>query len=319
MSYDEFAFIDRLMRPLAAGMPAALDLADDAAVLEPPEGRELVLTKDALVAGVHFLPDDPADLVAAKLLRVNLSDLAAMGAEPLGYLLLLAKPREIADDWLEAFSRGLARDQERFGLALMGGDTVSTPGPLTLSLTALGTVPRGRALLRRGARVGDDLWVSGTLGEAAIGLRILRGLALPDEDALPFIARYRMPEPRIALGLRLRGLAHAVIDVSDGLVADAGHLAHASGAAVVIEAPALPVSARARRVPGAMDCALAGGDDYELLFSADPGARGRIAELAAELGLPLTRIGRIEEGEGVQVRDEKGRPVTIQRPGWRHF
>jgi len=319
LSRDEFTFIAEVLAPLAAGMPGALGLADDAALVACPPDRELVVTKDALVLGVHALPDDPPDLVARKLLRVNLSDLAAMGAEPLGYLTALLRPRELEDAWLEAFAAGLAEDQQRFGLGLLGGDTVATPGPFAATLTAIGTVPRGRVLRRRGARPGDDLWVSGTLGDAALGLRILRGLAVPDEDAGPFVQRYRLPEPRLALGVALRDLARAVVDVSDGLLQDLDHLCRASGVGARIELARLPVRAAARAIPGWREAALAGGDDYELLFAAPPEVRGRIAELSARLGLPLTRIGTVVTGSGVEVRDEAGRPVTPATTGFRHF
>jgi len=315
---DEFAFIDRHLRPLTNGVPGALDLTDDGALLRCPGEDELVVTKDALVEGVHHLPDDPPDLVARKLLRVNLSDLAAMGAEPIGYLLALALPVRCDEAWAEAFARGLAADQERFGIGLLGGDTVSTPDRPVLSLTALGRVPAGRALLRRGARPGDGIWVSGTLGDAAIGLRILRGLAVPDEEAAPFVDRYRLPRPRLALGKALRGLAHAAIDISDGLVADLGHICSASGVGAVVEAERLPVHPLARGIPGWRDCALTGGDDYELLFTAAAARQTAIEALAAELDLPLTCIGRIVEGAGVRVVDANGRELDLARTGWRH-
>ena len=319
MSYGEFAFIDRLLKPLAAGMPGALELGDDAALLSPPDGHELVVAKDALVAGVHFFAEDPARLVAGKALRVNLSDLAAMGAEPLGYLLALALPRGTEDAWLEDFVHGLEETQARFGLGLLGGDTVATPGPLTLSVTVLGHVPEGRALLRSGARPGDEIWVSGRLGEAAMGLRILRGLAVPDEEAMPLVARYHTPEPRLALGRALRGLAHAAIDVSDGLVADLGHLCRRSGVAATVELERLPVSDLLRGIPRWRETALTGGDDYELLFTAAPADRPAVEALSRDLGLPLSCIGRTAAGEGVRVVDAEGREVAIGSPGWRHF
>ncbi len=319
MSLDEFSFIATLMRPLARSFPGALDLADDAALIPGFGDCDYAIASDALVAGVHMFPDDPPASVAHKLLAVNCSDLAAMGASPFAYLITLKRPRDLADDWLAGFARGLAEAQERFGLTLIGGDTVSGPEPLVLSATVLGRVPRGRALLRKGAVPGDDLWVSGTLGEAAIGLRILRGLALPEEDALGFIGRYRHPQPRIALGRRLIGVASAAIDISDGLVADLQHLARASKVAAVVEAERLPLSEAARGVPGARESALFGGDDYELLFTADPAHRSRITALGEELGLALSRIGSIEAGEGVRVVDEEGRDIPLDRPGWRHF
>ncbi len=319
MSLGEFEWIDRLLRPLAAGFPGALGLRDDAALVDVPEGRQLVIAKDALVAGVHFLPDDPADLVAGKLLRVNLSDLAAMGAEPLAYLTVVARPADLPDSWLEAFARGLARDQALFDLHLIGGDTVSTTGPVVLSLTILGLVERGRALRRHGARPGDLVCVSGTLGDAALGLRILRGLAAPPELALPVIERYRTPRPRLSLGRALRGIASAAIDVSDGLLADLQHILETSGVGAVVEAAEIPLSEAGRMLPGARSSALSGGDDYELLFTLPAERRSLLPTLAEQLDLPLTVIGRIRAEPGLEVVDEEGRPMRLDRLGWRHF
>ncbi len=315
----EFELIDRLLKPLAKGFPGALGLTDDAALVDLPEGRSLAIAKDAIVEGVHFLAADPPGAVAAKLLRVNLSDLAAMGAAPLAYLTVIARPRALADDWLEGFAAGLAADQKAFGLHLIGGDLVSTPGPLLLSCTILGSVEKGRALTRSAARPGDSIWVSGTLGDAALGLRILKGLAATEEEALHLIERYRRPRPRTLLGPRLTGLAHAAIDVSDGLVADLGHILEASGVAATVEADALPLSAVGRGMPGCHEAALTGGDDYELLFTGPPSTTPAIEALGRELGLPLTAIGRIEAGQGLAVLDAEGRRIALGGPGWRHF
>lgn len=319
MSLGEFELIDRLLRPLARGFEGALDLRDDAALVDVPADRQLVIAKDALVAGVHFLPDDPADLVAGKLLRVNLSDLAAMGAEPLAYLTVIARPPDVPDAWLEGFARGLARDQAAFGLHLIGGDTVATPGPLLLSLTILGLVERSRALRRDGARPDELVCVSGTLGDAAMGLRILRGLAAPEDLALPLVERYRTPRPRLALGRALRGVASAAIDVSDGLLADLGHVLEASGVGARIEAAAVPLSAPARALPGARLCALTGGDDYELLFTVPADRASLLADLSERLQLPLTVIGRTRAEHGLEVVDSNGAPLVLEKLGWRHF
>jgi thiamine-monophosphate kinase len=319
MPEGEFAFIARRLRPLATAK-AALDLTDDAALLDPPPGRQLVLAKDAMVAGVHFLEGDPPALIARKLVRVNLSDLAAMGAAPLGYLLALARPQEIADDWLAEFCAGLATDNAEFEIALLGGDTVSTPGPLTLSLTALGEVPKGAALLRRGARPGDDIWVSGCLGDAALGLKVLRGEIEPPAEARAYlIERYRLPQPRLRLGQALRGIADAAIDVSDGLVADLGHILEVSGVGAEVRADTLPLSPAARDLPGARDAALAGGDDYELLFTAPPGRRADVEALSRRLDLPLTRIGEIRAGSDLKIVDDQGRKIEPTTKGWQHF
>lgn len=315
----EFTLIARHFRPLAG--EGALDLLDDAAVLDMPAGRRLVIAADAMVAGVHFLPEDPPETVGRKLLRVNLSDLAAMGAAPLGYLMTTSLPRGTADDWLAAFVRGLAEDQREFGLSLLGGDTTATPGPATLSLTILGTVAPGAVLRRAGARPGDDLWVSGTIGDGALGLRVLRG-ELPGDAAGHLARRYRLPEPRLALGQAIAPIAHAGMDVSDGLVQDLGHLCRAGGCAAVIEAAAVPLSAAAAALVAAdaalLVAALTGGDDYELLFAAAPSDRAAIE--AAAMGTPVMRIGRFEAGAPeVSVLDAGGRPMTLPRGGWSHF
>jgi thiamine-monophosphate kinase len=320
MPEGEFEFIAHRLRPLAAGSPGALDLLDDAALLDPPAGAQLVLTKDAMVAGVHFLPDDPAPQIAKKLLRVNLSDLAAMGAAPLGYLLALARPAAITDAWLAAFCAGLAEDQAQFGIRLLGGDTVSTPGPLTLSLTAIGEVPEGQALLRSGAKPGDDLYVSGTLGDAALGLQVLQGEIEATAEAAAYLAgRYRVPPPRLALGQALRGLAHAAIDISDGLLADLGHILETSRLGAEVRADDLPLSVAAQGLPGARDAALSGGDDYELLFTAPPARRLEVEALARTLALPLTRIGQLSDDLRLRVLDRSGRELPVAHAGWRHF
>jgi thiamine-monophosphate kinase len=319
MPEGEFEFIARRLRPLATAR-GALGLTDDAALLDPSPDRQLVLTKDAMVAGVHFLPDDPPEQIAQKLLRVNLSDLAAMGAAPLGYLLALARSGDIADGWLAAFCAGLAADNAAFGISLFGGDTVATSGPLTLSLTAIGEVPKGAALLRRGAKPGDDVWVSGTLGDGASGLKVLQGeLAVAEDARGNLIERYRLPRPRLALGQALRGIASAAIDISDGLVADLGHILELSEVGAELRADALPLSAAARDLPGVRDAALSGGDDYELLFTAPPERRADIEELARRLGLPLTRIGAIHADPGLHVLDEKGQELLVRKSGWQHF
>ncbi len=326
----EFDLIRHYLAPLAKAAPGALDLKDDAALLEPPKGCELVVTADALVAGVHFLADDPPDLVARKLLRVNLSDLAAMGARPLGYLITAAWPDDTEEAWVARFAEGLAADQEAYGIALLGGDTTSTPGPLCLSLTALGAVPAGRALKRSGAAPGDLVFVSGTIGDSALGLAALEGrLTGLSEGARDYlIGRYRLPRPRLALGQALveGGLAHGAIDVSDGLVADLGHVCAASGVAGEIEAARIPLSGTARAAldgragePEALARLATGGDDYELAFTAPPESVGTMAALGRDLGLPLTRIGRITAGEGVRLLASDGAEIDAGAGGWTHF
>lgn len=313
----EFDLIAELFAPLATD-PAALALGDDGAVVPAGEG-DLVVVKDALVEGVHFLPDDPPATVAQKALRVNLSDLAAMGARATHYLLALVRPARLDDARLEAMVDGLRADQATFGVSLLGGDTVATPGPLVLSVTALGRVPPGAALTRAGAGPGEDVWVSGTLGDAALGLAVLQGgWSPPEDDAAALAHRYRLPRPRLALGEALRGVATACQDVSDGLVQDLGHVARRSRVAVTIEASSVPLSDAARDGPEARTAALTGGDDYELVFTAAPDRRLQVQGLARTLDLPLTRVGRTAEGCGVVVLDEAGAPLDLDRRGWSH-
>ncbi|MGX9965092.1 thiamine-phosphate kinase [Roseomonas sp. F4] len=312
----EFGLIARHFAPLAGR--GALGLGDDAALLDPPPGRTLVLAADAMVAGVHFLADDPPETLGRKLLRVNLSDLAAMGAVPLAYLMTTAFPRGVTQDWIAAFAAGLAQDQAEFAIELLGGDTVATEGPATFSLTILGHVAPGAALRRVGSRPGDDVWVSGSIGDGALGLLALTG-GLPADSHLA--ERYRLPRPRLALGQALVGLAHAAMDVSDGLVQDLGHLARAAGCAAVIEADLVPLSDPARAAladdAALLSRILTGGDDYELVFTADPAARDAVHALSGTT--KVTRIGHIEAGEGVRVRDAAGRALDLQATGWSHF
>jgi len=319
----EFGRIRRFFAPLAG--PGGLGLTDDAALVECPPGYRLVATVDQAVESVHFLPDDPPESVAKKLLRRNLSDLAAMGAVPRHYLVTSALPKARDDAWVKRFAEGLAEDQERFGIALIGGDSTSTPGPASLTLTALGEVEAGKEIRRSDARPGDRVWVSGTIGDAFLGLRVLRGgyRELAPEHRAALAARFQLPDPRTELGPRLAGVAHAMIDVSDGLLADLGHICETSGVAATVELPLLPLSPAAQAAVAtdeAMRVLLAtGGDDYELLFAAPPDAGSAIAELAQSLDLPITEIGAIETGAGVRLVDAAGREIAVEIKGWRHF
>lgn len=326
----EFEIISRYFAPLASGARGAFGLCDDAAVIVPSPGHELVVKTDAIVQGVHFRADDPSDLIGRKALRVNLSDLAAKGATPLAYLMDLFLPKAVTENWLAGFARGLARDQEEYGIHLIGGDTNSMPGPLTIAITALGEVRQGQMLRRGGARVGDRIYVTGTLGDATLGLAILQGaLQQPaGADTAYLIDRYRLPRPRVSLGPHLIGLASATIDVSDGLVADLGHVCDLSGAAAVVEARWLPLSAAARALTGAkpdlMAIVLTGGDDYEIAFTAPRAAAEPLAKLARTHDLPITSIGRIvapsTKSEGpVSVLGPDGYPMRFDSPGWTHF
>ena len=322
---DEFALIAELLAPLSNGAPNAFGLTDDAALISPSPGHHLVVSKDMIVAGVHCLADDDPGLIARKLLRVNLSDLAAMGATPRAYLLGLALPKEADETWLRSFAGGLALDQAAFAIHLIGGDTVSTGGPFTASLTVFGEVRDGEELRRSAARPGDLVFVSGCFGDAALGLAVLKGSlkGLDASDEALLRDRYHLPRPRIGLGLRLSGLAHGLIDVSDGLVADLGHLCVASKVAAEIDVPRLPLSSAARAAlsldSGLLETILTGGDDYELLFTADPENAKRLATIGAELDLPIAAIGRIIEGRGVAALDESGVKIELSSTGWRHF
>jgi len=323
---DEFDLIKRLFAPLTAGRPEALGLIDDVALIPGPAGYHWAVTKDAMAAGVHFFPDDPPDLIARKLVRVNLSDLAAKGAEPQFLLLATCFPRDVDAGWLDRFASGLKTDCDLFKVAVIGGDTIATPGPLVLSLTAVGMVPEGAALLRSNACSGDHVWLSGTVGDSALGLLVAQGegKSLSETDASYLLNRYRLPRPRVALGPRLRGLAHASMDVSDGLLGDIGHICRASKVGAVIEAERLPLSSAARAALASglgegMTTIVSGGDDYEILFTAAPDAEDALTALSAELDLPLTRIGRVVPGEGVTLIDAAGHAMASGRGGYNHF
>jgi thiamine-monophosphate kinase len=319
----EFELIATLLRPLAAGFPGAFDLGDDTARISVPSGEELVVKTDALVCGVHFLPAHDPGLVARKALRVNLSDLAAAGARPIAYQLALVLPDDIDDAWLEAFCAGLAVDQKTYGIALCGGDTTSTPGALTIAITAFGSAPADATPGRGGARPGDRVFASGTIGDGALGLLANTG-RLPDASVAhrAFLDdRYLLPQPRLALGQRLRGVASACMDVSDGLVGDLGHICRRSAVRAVIDADTVPLSAAATSVlahrPELLETVLTGGDDYELLFTAPPDRRTAIADAASAAGVPVTEIGCIEQGSGVTAA-RKGQMLTLTRASYTH-
>lgn len=307
---DEFGQIARLYRPLTKGAPEAFDLLDDAAAIPGRAGHDLVVTKDAMVEGVHFLPGEPPDLVARRLLRVNLSDLAAKGAAPYGYFLAIAWPSQFGWTARQQFAGGLAQDGEAYGLVLLGGDTVSTPGPLTVSLTMLGWAPSGGMIRRRGARPGDLLMVSGVIGDGWLGLAAARGEVADPDGYLS--TRFRLPSPRLDLRSALREGASAAADVSDGLIADAGHIARASGVALRIDLDALPLSPAAQHWAGAQAdhasalAALAsGGDDYEVVCTGPAPIPG------------FTVIGEVTAGAGIAVVCG-GRQVDVGPGGWRH-
>lgn len=325
----EERLIARFFRPLATDA-GAFALTDDAAILAPPAGCDIVLKADAIIGGVHFLDDDPPDLVARKALRVNLSDLAAKGARPLGFLLSLALPEAIGEDWLAAFARGLKEDTEHYACPLFGGDTDRTPGPIMISIAAFGAVPHGTMIKRSGAQPGDRVVVTGTIGDAVLGLRLRRdpdaaqrlGLDPAMRDHL--IGRYRLPQPRNAVAEIMRRHASASMDVSDGLAGDLAKLCRVSGVDAVIDAVQVPVSDAARaalaRDPALLERLLSGGDDYEIVASV---AADHVAPLIAEAaaaGVPVTEIGQVEAGAGnVQFLAADRRPLRFARAAFSHF
>lgn len=309
----EFDRIARYFAPLAD--EAALGLNDDAAVWTPPPGQALVLTVDQMIENIHFLPDDPADFVARKLVRRNLSDLAAMGATPIGYLLTTALRADTPETWLARFAEGLRLDQEIYRIGLFGGDSTSTNGPIMASVTMIGHVAPGRALRRSGAEAGDAIFVTGTIGDAVLGLEAARdNLADPTGKLRE---RRLLPEPRI--GLRFAGLVHAAIDISDGLVQDLGHICKQSGIGAVIAAASVPASAAARGAGDSwLETRLTGGDDYELILAAPAGAESDLR--AACGGAQLTRIGNFTDRHTeVVVLDGAGSPLSLTTGGWQHF
>ena len=306
---------------------AALGVGDDCALLAPRPGMQLAISSDMLVEGRHFFADVDPEALGHKALAVNLSDLAACGARPLAFTLALALPR-VDEAWLAGFSKGLLALADAHGCELVGGDT--TQGPLNICITVFGEVPAGQALLRSGARAGDDIYVSGTLGDARLALEALLGhIHLPDDLLAQARLRLERPTPRVALGLALRGIASSAMDVSDGLLGDFGHILKASGVGAcirtdetikLIAAGAFPSSARGQFDAKILQqCTLAGGDDYELLFTAPPQHRAAVAKAAAQSETPVTRIGQVEAAPGLRLLDAQGMPVENRFASFDHF
>ncbi|NQV57269.1 MAG: thiamine-phosphate kinase [Rhodospirillales bacterium] len=323
----EFDFIATYLRPLTEENSGALGLLDDAALIKPPAASQIVITSDALLEGIHFRSQDPAGAIGAKALGVNLSDLAAMGAEPLGYTMILALPSSWTAEWAADFTNGLLEYQTRYGIKLLGGDTVATPGPLTIGITAIGILPEGKGLLRSTAGIGDDLWLSGTIGDAALSLFMENkwpsGGKTSEDDANYLRSRLQRPEPRVALGYKLLDIASAAIDISDGLAADLGHLCRASKLGAEVETKLLPISESAQRLidgdPQMLAITLSGGDDYELLFAAPPQMRSNITAAGKAVGTTVTRIGSVIDGNEVHFIKEDGSEVKMSAKGWTHF
>lgn len=322
----EFARIESFFAPLALGHKAALELRDDAALLDVPVGQQLVVSADMLIAGVHFRHQDSLYNIARKSLRVNLSDLAGKGALPLGYFLSLGWPRDLPDSEMQDFSKGLEQDGKDFNIPLLGGDLIANKGVLIIAITILGTLAAGTMILREGAQVHDDIYVSGNIGDSALGLMLLeeRQKNLSCEQQGYLQQRYLLPIPRLALGRALGPLIHAGMDISDGLLADLDHLCRASGVGAKLLVANLPVSSAAHKLiekdDSLWDLIFSGGDDYELLFAADPKHRTAIASLGNRQDITLSRIGSITVESGIRIVDEKGREqVHSGAGGYRHF
>jgi thiamine-monophosphate kinase len=322
----EDRLIAKYFRPIATH-PGAFGLADDAAAIAPPPGCDLVLTTDGVISGVHFFPEDPADTVARKALRINLSDLAAKGAAPLGFLMSIGLPAGLAPDWLERFAQGLREDAEFYRCPLLGGDTDRSPGAITVTIAALGTVPHGTMVRRAGARPGDRVVVTGTIGDAALGLVLRNDKAerwkLDAAMREHLIGRYLLPQPRNAIAEALRRYATAAIDVSDGLAGDLAKLARASEVGADIAIEQVPLSAAARRVlaaePAAIETILTGGDDFEVIATVAPDRVEDLRAAAALASLAVTEIGTVTKWPGVRLVSADGRVHTFKRPSYSHF
>jgi len=325
----EFEIIARIFAPLAKDT-GALGLKDDAAVLMVTEGEELVVTCDALVEGVHFLKDDPADSVGHKALAVNISDLTAKGARGYAYTLSLVLPPDIPIDWLEGFAAGLRTVQEQTGISLVGGDTTASPGPVTITITALGQVAHQHAVMRLGAKPGDRLYVSGTIGDACLGLRLLREPALAQEwnltleEAAFLVERYRRPGPNNHLAMQVRNFARAAIDVSDGLIGDIEKLCDVSHVGAEIETARIPFSKAAKKAlaydPEFLPVLITAGDDYEVVVAVSEKSVASFESDAKSSGVPFFVVGTVVPGsQGLTVRDAEGRSLELKRKGFKHF
>ena len=320
----EDRLIARYFAPLATH-PGALALSDDAAFLKPPPGCEIVLKTDAIIGGVHFFAEDAARDVAKKALRVNLSDLAAKGAKPLGFLVSLALPKEIGGDWLAGFAQGLREDAEAYGCPLFGGDTDRTPGPITISIAMVGSVPDGTMVRRAGARPGDRVFVTGTIGDAALGVVLRKGARWPLSDAQRdhLLSRYLLPQPRNALAEAVRTHASSAMDVSDGLAGDFAKLCRTSKVAAEIAAARVPLSDAAKAAifadPAMLEVALTGGDDFEIVCTVPPAKADGFRAAAKAAKIAVTDIGEIRAGEGVRFVDSAGHALAFKRTSFSHF
>ncbi len=324
----EDKLIARYFAPIAVH-PGALGLSDDAAFITPPPGHDLVLKTDAIIGGVHFFTDDAPQNVAGKALRVNLSDLAAKGARPLGFLLSLALPADIGERWLTGFAEGLRSDAVLYGCPLFGGDTDRTPGPITVSVAMFGSVPEGTMVRRAGARPGDRVFVSGTIGDAALGLAVRKNANLGQRWKLAeaqrqfLLSRYLLPQPRNGLAEAIRGHASAAMDISDGLAGDFAKLCRTSRVSAAIAAARVPVSDAAKAAiaaePALLETALTGGDDYEIVCTVPPHKAESFRAAAQAAKVQVTEIGAVETGEGVRFLGADGAALAFTRPAFSHF
>ncbi len=315
-------------RPIATH-PGAFGLTDDAAAIAPPPGCDLVLKTDGLISGVHFFPDDPADAVARKALRINLSDLAAKGAAPLGFLLSIGLPAGLPSGWLRSFTEGLREDAAYYSCPLLGGDTDRSPGAITVYIMAIGALPHGTMVRRKGARPGDVVVATGTIGDAALGLKLRLDAdaaarwGLDAAMAAHLANRYLLPQPRTAIAETLRRHASAAMDVSDGLAGDLAKLARVSGVAAEVAAPDVPLSPAARKAvasePALMDAVLTGGDDFEVIATVAPERFEELRSEAVAAGVTVTRIGVVAAGAGTRFHDAAGRALAFRRPAYSHF
>ncbi len=325
---DEFSFIERHLAPLAAKEKGALDLKDDAAVIAPKKGNEFVITKDAITEGVHFFSGDTPENIARKLLGVNLSDMAAMGAKPRCYLIAGVLTKAIKELWLKRFNQTLAEIQKQYGITMIGGDTSVQEKILTFSLTMIGEVRKGKFLRRKGAKPGDIIFVSGTIGDSALGLQILKNKInkVSAENKKFLVSRYHVPSPRVKLGQELIGVANAAIDISDGLIADLGHICECSGVSADVFLSQIPLSKAGKDLikknPSFYKYVLSGGDDYELCFTAPERSISKILRLAKKLRTPITPIGVVKKttaGDRVRILDNYRKVIPQQAAGYNHF
>jgi len=326
MSAEE-RLIARYFRPLAT-VPGAFGLGDDAAVVAPPPGCDLVVTTDGVISGVHFLPDDPPEKIGRKVLRMNLSDLCAKGSKPVGFLLSVALPAPIDAAWLGAFAKGLGDDASHYRCPLLGGDTDHTPGPLSVTIAAFGALPRGTMVRRATAKAGDSVLVTGTIGDAALGVLLRKDETLAKRWRLSpaqrahLIDRYLLPQPRTALAEVVRNYASAAMDISDGLAGDLAKLCRASGVAAAINVARAPLSDAARAAlaadPALIEPMLSGGDDYEIVLTLKPDKLGALRAAAEKAGVAVTEIGHVTAGQGARFTFE-GKTLSFARPAYSHF